>query len=504
MKSISNLFLLGFALIIFSSCQHNRLKTDEKKLAREIKNQENENKRETDRIALEAQESDTLANLPAGFRFKEDRSVDPAHPPVVIDFSKEIPVKDVKLSSIASAVKYIALSVPGDSIYFLWGASLNFTSNNIIINNNLGIQSFDREGRFIATIAKNYLGVPLNIDPEKPFSGFFPKETFRGVWHNHVRTAGNMILYKYTDYPEGRVNLLKFSLSSNSPNILVPQDSETGSPSTYARGEVIATGKEAIRSGTPGLSSIGIFPIAENCYAGMPGLVEAFDGKNPLIVLFNINGDTLCTFTQFENLESPITNSVIRTYSTPRWQTGKLTSIKFAFNDTVFRIIPPNRLLPAYVFKLGDSKVTADEWLHVNTKLDRKILISSILENQQFMFIEYRHYIAGNDKPVYEKALFDKSRNELIRLESNDEANNKIFNYWINSFENDLDGGPDFWPDYTTPEGNLAKLLRTKDLKEYIQNPDYKLCTDSKKEAFKAYVQSMKGGGRDIVIMIVE
>jgi hypothetical protein len=160
--------------------------------------------------------------------------------------------------------------------------------------------------------------------------------------------------------------------------------------------------------------------------------------------------------------------------------------------------------VPVYVFKLGNSKVTVDEWLHVNTTLDGKILIGSILENQRFMFIEYRHYIAGNNKPVYEKAPFDKSKNELIRFVSNDETNNKIFNYWINSFENDLDGGPDFWPDYTTPEGYLAKLLRTKDLKEYIQNSDYKLSTDSKKEAFKAFVQALKGDGRDIVIMCVE
>lgn len=503
MKSISNLFLLGIALVIFSSCQHNRLKANEKELAKEIKAREKE-KNEAERIALEEQKKDTLANLPAGFRFKEDRSVDPAYPPVVIDFSKEISIKDIRLSYLASAVKYMALSVPGDSVYFLWGASLNFTAKNIIINNNLGIQSFDKEGRFIETIAKSFIDVPLNIDPKKPFSGFFSKETFRGVWQNHVRTAGDMVLYKYSDYPEGKVNLLKFSLSGKSPNILVPQDSETGAPLTYAKGEVIATGKEAIRSGTPGLSSTGIFPIAENCYAGMPGSVEAFNKGNPLLVLFNMKGDTLCTFTQFDRLESPITSSVVRTYSTPRWQSGQLTSIKFAFNDTVFRIIPPNRLLPAFVFKLGDSKVTVDEWLHVNTSLDGKILIGSILENKRFMFIEYRHYFAGNDKPAYEKALFDKSRNELIRLESNDETNNKTFNYWINSFENDLDGGPDFWPDYTTPEGNLAKLLRTQDLKEYIQNTDFTLSTDPKKEAFKTFVQSLKGGGRDIVIMIAE
>ncbi len=76
MKSLSNLLLLGFAFIIFSSCQHNRLKTNEKELAKEIKSQEKE-KKEAERIALEEQKNDTLANLPAGFRFKENRSVDP-------------------------------------------------------------------------------------------------------------------------------------------------------------------------------------------------------------------------------------------------------------------------------------------------------------------------------------------------------------------------------------------------------------------------------------------
>jgi hypothetical protein len=70
MKSLSNLLLLGFAFIIFSSCQHNRLKTNEKELAKEIKAREKE-KKEADRIALEELKNDTLANLPAGFRYKD-------------------------------------------------------------------------------------------------------------------------------------------------------------------------------------------------------------------------------------------------------------------------------------------------------------------------------------------------------------------------------------------------------------------------------------------------
>jgi len=488
--------------VLSGSCRNNSLKTSEKKLANEINIQEKKNQ-EDERIALENQIPDTLINIRKGFQYKEDRSVDPVHPPKVIDFSKNIPIKEFKLGDFASKVSYLVLQVPDDSIYFLWGGLLNFTSNSIIVNNNLGIQRFARDGEFKETICKNTFDAPRKIDPEKPFSGFFPKETFRGAWANHVQTAGNTVFYKYTDYPSEKVSLMKFSTLGNNQNLFAPETSETSTQETYARGDLILTGKAALRSGSPGLASTNILPVSENCYAGITSGLNAFKKNSTLMVTFNSKGDTLCKFKQYEYLKTPVTSSVIRSFSNTTWDFGKTTTIKFAFNDTVFRLIPPNRLIPVFVFNFGEKKVTADDWLHVNSQVEEKIRIGEILENQDFLFIEY-HYGPSGIKQITERALFDKSKNELFRFSKNNELTNEKFNYWINSIENNVDGGPDFWPGYITPEGNPAYTLRPEDLKKYIQNSDYSSGSDPKKNAFKNFVQSLKGGGREIVIMITE
>ncbi len=84
MKVLSAYLLLIIILIVDSSCGHNRLKTNEKKLAREILNQEEElnEARRTSQLL-----PDTSARGTHSLRYKEDRSSDPAHPPVTIDLA---------------------------------------------------------------------------------------------------------------------------------------------------------------------------------------------------------------------------------------------------------------------------------------------------------------------------------------------------------------------------------------------------------------------------------
>ena len=502
MKIFNILIILVITIFLNLSCRNNRLKTNEKELAKEISLKEKE-KQEAERLDQENQDKDTLANIRSGFQYKEDRSVDPAHPPVVIDFSKDIPVMEFKLGDLTSKVSYLVLQVPTDSLYFSEWPEININSNSIIVNNNMGINRFDRDGKFIETICKNTFSVPRNIEPGRPMYNSFSKETFMGAWRNHVQTAGNTVFYKYTNYPAETVSLLRFTSEAGTQNFQVPQISETGTPITYARGEMIATGKEALSSGTPGLSSTSILAVSDNCYAGITSGLKAFLKNSTLLVTFNLKGDTLCKFKQYEYLKTPITSTVMRSYSNSTWHFGSTTTIKPAFNDTVFRLIPPNRLIPVFVFNFGEKKVTAEDWLHVSNPVEGKIRIGEILENQNFLFIQYNYGPSGI-KQITERALFDKSKNKLFRFSRNDKPKNKIYNFWINSLENNLDGGPDFWPGYITPEGKPAFSMRPEDLKKYIQNSDYSSGSDPKKNAFKNFVQSLNGGGREIVIMITE
>jgi len=499
------LLLLAFAIIIFSSCHHNRLKTNENELAKEIKAQEKE-KNAAERIALEEQKNDTLANLPAGFRFKEDRSVDPAHPPIVIDLSGEIPEREIKLSDISSKIKYVVLEVPDDSVFFYRGSALHFAGDNIIANNNMGINHFSADGRFLETISKSSFNGPRTTND-------FTDGSFRGTYFNNVYTAGTTLYYKYSDTPDEKVSLVKFSLRDK-PSLISIQPEE-GEPYTYAKGEVIDMGK--IRS--PGLGSTNIFAVSDNMYAGMPpNLPDAFGKNSILMVTFNTNGDTLCKYLQHDLLENPVTSTLIRSFSNLSWFYGEVATFKWLFNDTVYRLKGPNRLVPAFIFKLGDHKITVDDWLHVNTSLNGKVLIDDILENQRYLFIDYRYYDPDNPKvPVNEKAIYIKETKEFFRIALSQEQRKVLntvpppprpgsllppqINVISPGLENDLDGGRTFWPQYVTTEGCLATTVSPEVLKELIQNSDFKKVENSR---FSDFVKSLKTGGKQTVIMIVE
>jgi hypothetical protein len=509
MKDLVIVLAVGLSLACCSSCRNNRLKINEKALAKEI-NSEEKIKKEAERIEIENSNQDTLINIPSGFQYKEDRTVDPAHPPIVIDFSKDIPIREFKLSDIASKVSYLILSVPDDSVFFTYGAQLHYTDNDIIVNNNLGINRFSANGSFVETVCKSWFNAPRT-------SNFFPRESFRGTWINHVSTADNSVFYKFTDAPEERVSLLRYSMNNNQS--LIPIEAKEGQPDTYSKGEVISSGKMIQDKNSAGLASLNIFAVSDNVYAGMPpNLPDAFRKNSTQLITFNFKGDTLCKFEQFDLLTTPVTSSLMRSFSNQKWIYGGIATFKSAFNDTIYRIIPPHRLVPTYVFDLGISKTTVDDWLHINTSLSGKIVIEDILESTLFLFIDYRYYPPDNPKlPNWGKAIFVKNTRELFRIALSKEQQDQLNTppppprpgapappkqgTGTPGLVNDLDGGLLFWPRYITPQGKLVKTISPEILKNYIQSSEYK---SKENKGFSDLVRSLKGGGREIVLMITE
>lgn len=108
MKIVLPFFLI---LIFLISCNQNKLKTDEKKLANQIKTEEQE-KLETENDLGKNISQDSAF---VGIRFQEDRSVDPNNPPHVINIAGSLDnVKDVSLSDVATKIKYIRMETVPD------------------------------------------------------------------------------------------------------------------------------------------------------------------------------------------------------------------------------------------------------------------------------------------------------------------------------------------------------------------------------------------------------
>ena len=83
MKQLVTYILIASLCLAFS-CGGNKLKSNEKTLGQQILTKEKQRAdEEIIRAEREQQLTDSIAKLLQGFRFKEDRSVDLQHPPVV-------------------------------------------------------------------------------------------------------------------------------------------------------------------------------------------------------------------------------------------------------------------------------------------------------------------------------------------------------------------------------------------------------------------------------------
>ncbi|MFB6318438.1 DUF4933 domain-containing protein [Saccharicrinis sp. FJH54] len=512
MMKIQNLIFLIVVFILTSGCNRNKLKTDEKSLVQTIRTEEEQLAYEQQlREEHEKLLADSLAKLPKGFRFKEDRGVDPDHPPVVIDFTQKIPVKKFNLSEIATEVKYIRLSIPDDSLYFSphMGGNVGFTNDDIILYNNFGVHRFSKTGAYIEPIANSNIR-SRELSGQKLF-GYFNKESYRGIWGNHVSVAGNRVLYKFTDYPNEKVTLFSYELSTASPTLQFPKVEERTDDGSFTKGETIAMGKEGYRSGTPGLSSTQILGISSNFYAGVNSHLSASE-NGCMLATFNLQGDTLCKFTQFNKLERPVTSTLIRSVpSILNWEYKGMFSFKKSFNDTIFRLIPPNRMVPVYVFNLGSYKITDEDWYQTNLGLKNKIMIRSILETKKYVFLSYIYYNQNGEHENY-KAIYSKKTKELTQLALTEEtfteknqgaAPPNQANKPTLLLQNDIDRGLPFWPSFTTPQCDMGMLVYPGYFKSYLEKTEIDE-TNEKAVKLKQFVKTLNSDTNERLIMLVK
>jgi hypothetical protein len=182
------------------SCHHNRLKTNEKELAKEILIQE-KTKQETEKTVLEKESSETGTKSRGSFRKKEIRSVDPQKPPARIDIiGKGNNARKLKLSDVASSIRYVKLQTPPDTAllydpYFSHNdlnSYIRSDGEQIILQGIFGLTRFNMQGAYQETIWKNERGVMAQ--------GKVYLDNFYGVLHsNPVSILNGNIYFSFTD-----------------------------------------------------------------------------------------------------------------------------------------------------------------------------------------------------------------------------------------------------------------------------------------------------------------
>lgn len=506
-------------LCIFASCGHNRLKTDEKLLAKQILTEEEQLVHQAElRAEHEKQLADSIAKLPKGFRFKEQRKIDQQRPPVVINIAESLDnISDLKLSDVASKIKYIRLEpVPDAKLPRNVKYKYYLMDNYLIALNIYGTHLYTKEGKFIRTIVKNQI-TGVEFDEKNNRLSFWNDYTLVGggtsVW-----ARGNNLFYLFNNNITGQHYIMEYDCSSN--QLLMNNSSETeNSTKISGLGNVLIdmnhgnTTPPAPRkhqgmwdNSPEGIyAQMDIFMPDRNTYIQANKEVLSTEKKNMLEILGQ-HGDTLATFAKAEQVKNYTYSTMRNTDNGIRYEMHGNMYLRSDFNDTVFQVIPPNRLLPVYILNLGKHKVSKQEGIDPRVSLDGKIIPQDWAETKNYIYLTFSrdnydcpNTLRNKNVKTYH-ALFSKTDHQLKIVKGDP------LDYDAPILANNLDGGYPVWPISSQVGGNgeIMLSLKGRELKTQVNSSGFQksMAPTDKKEKLKQLANAISDS--DDVLMIVK
>lgn len=504
--------ILTFGL--FPSCGKNRLKTDEKSLAKQILTEEEQLEHEAGlRAEREKLLADSIAKLPKGFRFKEEREASLQTPPVVINIAESLGnIADLKLSDVATDIQYIRLEpVPDTDLPRNLKYKYYLMDNYLVALNIYGTHLFTKEGKYIRPIVKNQLsGVEYN--EKNNYLMFWNDYTLVGggtsVW-----ARGNTLFYICSNNITGQQVIMEYDCSKEQTLLNTGFNPENPA-AINGLGEISIDLKHGNTTPPPPRKHQGMWSTSPESYyqqisvfsPDKSSYIKKIHGEKDMIAIFNSRGDTLSTFTKTERVENyskPLARGT--DYGTQYEINGNLF-IRTEFNDTLFQVIPPNRLLPKYVLNLGKYKTSMLEGMDPDISLEGKIIPMEWADTPNYIFLTFSKdsYDCPNTRKdkslkIYH-ALFSKSSQLLQIVKANP------VDYDAPVLINDIDGGYPVWPlSYQIgSKGEIMLSLKGTDLKSKVKSKQFieSIAPSDKKEKLKQIAGSV--GDEDDILMIVK
>jgi hypothetical protein len=243
-----------------------------------------------------------------------------------------------------------------------------------------------------------------------------------------------------------------------------------------------------------------IFGLGSDSWTGINN--KWISGKSgTLMVTYNALGDTICNFSDNERIVNFSKSLYRRPVGLVNYQYEGLLTIKPEYNDTVFRLVGTNRLLPVYIIDFGEFKVSYKEGLDPDLDLSGKLMLKSLHETGDYLLIRCTQ---NNDSPnnvrknavKFYNVLFDKNQEKLIHQPG--------FTLLPEDIKNDLDGGLSFWPDLITPQGEMMKLFSGKIIKDFVNSEEFKTAAISDENRRKQVLMASGLRNTDMIIMIVK
>ena len=474
-------YLLALIVFVsFSGCNSNRLKTDEKKLANQILTEEEQlAQQEVKRAEREKLLADSIAKLPKGFRFKEDRKIDQQNPPIVIDIiGNRTNPKMVKLSQLFKKIEYVRLESVIDSSFNVADFSQIVVGDKHIYGFSLqtGVVQFRLDGKFIGFVCKN--NVPVTRTPNGGAMLRTSDPTTKMAWQIFY-TDGNLC-YKYLDRESQTTSYYQFDDKTDCSETLALPTQEVVKTENKPQGAIYAHFSDKFISKTTTLYPLagGIKVLAQN----RKPVSEAL----PFISVLSTKGDTICSFQDCDPIRN-FTKSIYRGVDDGNsyYLDGNLF-LRQSYNDTIYQVIPPNRLVPKYILDFGDLGIqSAQAGIDPGYNLQEKLVPQSFLETNRHILITYsKDYDCPNTAKSgtlkYSRLVYDKMSRTLTPIYI-DEApfipKGKMI--WPKApdfnIENDLDKMQFKWPESVTAGGQPFLKFWGEELLKQMNHQDFPL-----------------------------
>lgn len=488
-------------IIACTACKpRTNINTNEQKLAAQIA-QEEQDKQEREQTFKQniPAVSDTM---PLWFRYKENRSIAKNNPPLLINVvAARENIKPLKYSELGKSVRYTYLKHPTDSLFFKHGAKILFTKSNIICTTWKGIARFDLQGQYIEMIC---IDGQKAIYDEKRGSGYVTTELMNKYVGSagRVSAIGDQIFYRYVNNLKEEAWLMEYNVSPGNQSLLFPSSFEK--KNMNGKGTKIAKLPSGRRTGN-------IFVLDENHWLTKRRKM-ASSKSGYFMTVHSLSGDTVCSLKDYD----PITNFSSSVYrGVERGDIYKLhgkVHVRQNFNDTVYWFESTHRLIPKYVFNLGEKGVsTSEEAITPKYSLVDKYVYSSIVETKGFLFLLYtQDYSCPNNAKTgslkYNRFVLNKKTGEQFHayVDAEPYMPNKK-KTWPSAPQtniiNDLDFGPSQWPYTQTENGQIYFQISGKDLKKHVNNNQNSLNHTNRK---KLEMIATHCKNYDVLLMIIE
>ena len=428
------------------------MKTDEKKLITQIRTEEEQKAYEQEiRLKKQQQIADSLAQLPKAMRLKEDRSVDQLNPPIVIDIeaSRKMPITPIKVSDLFKSVEYTRIEQDPDSMLAQYSGRVICSDDYIYLHTMGSIMQYDRMGKFVQYVCKSKL--------------YFSHHNQMTIVHMEGARSmpyifNNTLYYKYEDQINDKLYFIAYDESKGSqPNLEQPDDIEN-IPKIRGNGEVIFDFNQTLKK--PPYST-DIFFINKDiiAYTTTPKILECQDN---IVNLRNSKGDTICAFPDYDKVTNYTRTVYRRQESGTKYYHKGVLHVRQAYNDTIYQVVPPNRLVPKYILNFGSQGLQSSlEAVDSHSDLSQKLILKEFLETNRYLFITYSKDIAApynKDKVKFSRVVFDKATHKIIPIYTDADAYAPGPRTWPSPppvvIENDIDELPFFWPFNSTPQGD--------------------------------------------------